>query len=524
MPQLTPRLGLQKPLGNEIVSRIAYSFNLDVLDERVASLDDLLLYEQARYRPNSVRFPFTTGTTFNDLTGTIAWTVYGSPAQPGLAGLTLDGVDDRLCCTAIPAWLQTAAAQFGLQITYKSAEEVPADVEDFVARLSTASPCKDRLLLKHAVDPGKATYGRYVLDLWDGSSWQPLLLQRTHWALGGQAPNPAEMYLQGITFAGDCLVLACYSPTGGYSQVYEYDPATWRLRRSFRLDSPYEHVAGLASDDVEGFWITDYASGRAAKIDYEASMASGAAVILKWFDLNMKDGAKGPSGATFVSYQGVTRLAVSQYGGGAAAWTHIIDHNAIENGGTYSEAEHKIKKWSNRGRSQGLGWDDSYLWESDNDGAAAPYAGSIDKLDIVAITDGGAYTEGLIATVAAPSGYPEDLAFDAAGNMWCGTEGDQTTPDSRWMAVWRRPATGYAENTLRVNFDGVGMDVYLNDHLWLRHVHVPGLDATRLVIGGHAEPAGGLDRFWGGVVKNLVIQDRLIDDTLGGRIARGDLR
>lgn len=34
MPELTPNLGLKKPLGNETVSRATYNENLDILDQK----------------------------------------------------------------------------------------------------------------------------------------------------------------------------------------------------------------------------------------------------------------------------------------------------------------------------------------------------------------------------------------------------------------------------------------------------------------------------------------------------------
>ncbi len=41
MPDVTPKLGLKKPLGNETVSRTAYNENLDILDANVAKAEDL---------------------------------------------------------------------------------------------------------------------------------------------------------------------------------------------------------------------------------------------------------------------------------------------------------------------------------------------------------------------------------------------------------------------------------------------------------------------------------------------------
>lgn len=41
MPDITPNLGLKKPLGNETVSRTAYNENLELLDQNAAKVVDL---------------------------------------------------------------------------------------------------------------------------------------------------------------------------------------------------------------------------------------------------------------------------------------------------------------------------------------------------------------------------------------------------------------------------------------------------------------------------------------------------
>lgn len=41
MPDITPNLGLKKPLGNETVSRAAYNENLDLLDTNAAKASDV---------------------------------------------------------------------------------------------------------------------------------------------------------------------------------------------------------------------------------------------------------------------------------------------------------------------------------------------------------------------------------------------------------------------------------------------------------------------------------------------------
>lgn len=41
MPEITPNLGLKKPLGNETVSRAAYNENLDIMDQNAAKSSNL---------------------------------------------------------------------------------------------------------------------------------------------------------------------------------------------------------------------------------------------------------------------------------------------------------------------------------------------------------------------------------------------------------------------------------------------------------------------------------------------------
>ncbi|HOV80187.1 MAG TPA: hypothetical protein PK728_08760 [Bacillota bacterium] len=41
MPELTPKLGIKKPLGNETVSRAAFNENWDIIDQNAASQADL---------------------------------------------------------------------------------------------------------------------------------------------------------------------------------------------------------------------------------------------------------------------------------------------------------------------------------------------------------------------------------------------------------------------------------------------------------------------------------------------------
>jgi hypothetical protein len=41
MPDITPRLGLRKPLSNEAVTRAAYNENIDIIDQNTAKTSDL---------------------------------------------------------------------------------------------------------------------------------------------------------------------------------------------------------------------------------------------------------------------------------------------------------------------------------------------------------------------------------------------------------------------------------------------------------------------------------------------------
>lgn len=71
MPDLTPNLGLKKPLGNETVSRAAYNENLDTLDAKAAKASDLAAH-LADYAPH-IPYAAASGSAY-------AYTVTLSPA------------------------------------------------------------------------------------------------------------------------------------------------------------------------------------------------------------------------------------------------------------------------------------------------------------------------------------------------------------------------------------------------------------------------------------------------------------
>lgn len=54
MPELTPRLGLKKPLGSDPVSRVMFNENYDIIDEKVATLDDLSMHVNDSANPHNV--------------------------------------------------------------------------------------------------------------------------------------------------------------------------------------------------------------------------------------------------------------------------------------------------------------------------------------------------------------------------------------------------------------------------------------------------------------------------------------
>lgn len=58
MPELTPKLGLKKPLGNETVSRAAYNENLDLIDQNAASQEE---FDSHLINPMHIPYAVATG-------------------------------------------------------------------------------------------------------------------------------------------------------------------------------------------------------------------------------------------------------------------------------------------------------------------------------------------------------------------------------------------------------------------------------------------------------------------------------
>jgi glutamine cyclotransferase len=192
------------------------------------------------------------------------------------------------------------------------------------------------------------------------------------------------------------------------SRVYEIDPATMEIRRTFDMPDGAVHTSGMAWDG-ESLWAVDFRSNRAYRIDLEASLEQQTPVVISSFDTTLE----GTSACCLLSWEGETRLAISDFRN--SRMTVFVDHLSAAASG--SADGHIVFAYENEGFSQGLEFFDGHLWESENKIGR----NILNKMDLGLLAETRDARRATIAQFAAPSFGVEDLAWSGTG-LWTSDE------------------------------------------------------------------------------------------------------
>ncbi|GBF35485.1 hypothetical protein DCCM_4614 [Desulfocucumis palustris] len=149
MPDITPRLGLKKPLGNEAVSRAAYNENIDLIDQNAAKASDFAVHLAENMFHGKLY-------SINDLNGVIGITLP--------LGLTVDtyaskGICTRAITTNVDVTVLTAIANsIGAFIPVN---ELGYHKYAFIMRAKTSNAASTTAVLR-AVVSAKNAVGNYI--------------------------------------------------------------------------------------------------------------------------------------------------------------------------------------------------------------------------------------------------------------------------------------------------------------------------------------------------------------------------
>jgi glutamine cyclotransferase len=192
------------------------------------------------------------------------------------------------------------------------------------------------------------------------------------------------------------------------SRVYEIDPGTMEVTRSFDMPTGAVHTSGLAWDG-QYLWAVDYRSHRAYCIDLEPSLNKGVVELLGSFET----GLKGTSACCIIPWQGEEYLAISDFMNSKET-IFVLRHAALEAG----HAEGFVHfRYRNEGFSQGLEYVDGYLYESENKLGRDV----VNKLDLKLLLEYRRSRKATVTQYSAPGRGVEDLAW--SGNaLWTSDE------------------------------------------------------------------------------------------------------
>lgn len=231
---------------------------------------------------------------------------------------------------------------------------------------------------------------------------------RIDWVDKGSTPLGEKKYApQGMTWV-EGKILFANTWQDRNSRVYEIDPATMEVGRTFDMPAEAVHTSGLAWDG-NLLWGVDYRSHRVYAIRLEESLSSGEARLEGSFASTLR----GTSACCILPFEEGSCLAISDFM--HSRKTIFVRHHEALSAGT--AAGHIVFSYANEGFSQGLEYAQGFLWESENKWGR----NVINKMDMDRLRETGDARSATVTQYPAPSGGVEDLAWDGA-HLWTSDE------------------------------------------------------------------------------------------------------
>jgi len=237
---------------------------------------------------------------------------------------------------------------------------------------------------------------------------RPNLRATLNWEDRGPTPLGDQGYTpQGLTWVEGRLIFA-NSWKDTRSRVYEFDPESMCVLRSFDMPPEAVHTSGLAWDGKH-LWAVDYKSNLAYCLDLERSFTTGQASVVGSFATTLR----GTSACCFVPWNGRTCLAISDFM--RTRRTLLVRHDEALAAGSAAGCV-EFTYW-NEGLSQGLEFFDGHLFESENKWGV----NVINQISLEKLRETASSRRSTVRQFAAPSRGVEDLAWDGEW-LWTSDE------------------------------------------------------------------------------------------------------
>ena len=228
------------------------------------------------------------------------------------------------------------------------------------------------------------------------------------WEDKGPTPLGEKRYTpQGLAWAQGKIIFA-NTWKNTRSRVYQIDPRDMQILASFDMPPEAVHTSGLAWDGRR-LWAVDHVANRGYCLDLTASLASGRATVLGWFDTTLR----GTSACCLVPWHGKLTLAISDFM--HSRRTIVVDHEEALRSGSAKNAI--LFAYGNEGFSQGLEYAEGFLYEAENKAGTDV----INRIDPARLALTRSARKATVRQYAAPGGGVEDLAWDGRA-MWTSDE------------------------------------------------------------------------------------------------------
>lgn len=464
-----------------------------------------------------------------DHNGVLTFARQGMGPHQTPSGFEGNGYDARYKATVLPSWLTGSTDPFAMQCSYQGYNQFLADEQCnggptpkesfstifYLGADSSGATPKCAIGLK--ADNGKGSRTCVVAQM-NGATFT---FNRPNWHFQSLTPQYQQSGLtwvpNAILFDDASYLWSCAHLEDTVSRVWETNPSTGALIRSFDYPSPYTHVANFARRASTGdVWFTDSPTSMMGIVDMAASFTAGSAVIPTLMDTTSfnKIGA-----IDFVTIEGTEYFVAAEYATGGTPYLYVFLASKV--GAVTLTAADRVKRWPVGTLIQGLVMKGSQCFIDSNEAGGIVRVYDIATM-LTGLADGATPTT--IWQEDAPTAYPEDICLHpTTGEFWMPTEGNSTViSDRAHLSFWSSPLNGTCQpSSYTVNYDGTTVTLLHNGKDYFSAALTPATAGCVCIGGPPATAAGRVSGYMYGFASDFALSDTPFTASQAVAIASG---
>jgi hypothetical protein len=460
--------------------------------------------------------------------GTVYLTRLGAAPWITPDGFVGDGYTARyrMELADMPVWVTRPNGFVTLHASVRAVRGSRHATRDVVVSLcddnATANPKLEICIMK---DNDESTLTNVAVRCYT-SAMQTKRVLRGNWSYGFRYPQLLDgvnkIRPQAILFLDSTTLLIVGHYDDTKSRAFRMDLSTMTVTGQFDFTGGRNHVASAAYRASDGtYWFGDYSTGDLIQVDLAASFTAGTSVVTLTYNMSTVIGF---GAIEWINVSGTDYLLAAEYSTSGTRYLYVVLGSTVVNAGTFAIASRFKRFITGARRMQGVCFEAGKLYLSMNQMTADPSpVGRIQRFDILtaiaSTADGGTLTPEF--SWYSPSVYVEDIDFHpVTGEIWTSTEGlSASISDDGWLSCWHTQLStlpdGYTpENHITVEYGAGFATIKINNQLFEVMSWSPTVSPAVISIGGPPTAAAGqTNGFFVGTVRNIVIQNQVMDST-----------